>query len=126
MPRPRYRRRVRHNPEIKFFKPANIPVRELETINLAVEELEAVRLADLENMYQEDAAESMGISRQTFGRIIKNARTKIAEALVKGKALSIEGGDFVHPAAEAGEPDISRQPGRHGRHGGIGGRHGRR
>jgi len=61
---------------------------------LTVDELEALRLADKEGMYQEHAAERMNISRPTFGRIVETARRKVAEALVEGKALRIEGGNF--------------------------------
>jgi len=64
----------------------------LEEINLALDELEAVRLADLEGLYQEDAAKKMNISRQTFGNIINSAHKKIADALLNAKALKIEGG----------------------------------
>jgi hypothetical protein len=60
-----------------------------------VDELEALRLADKEGLYQEQAAEGMHISRPTFGRIVESARRKVAEALVEGKALRIEGGNFV-------------------------------
>jgi len=60
-----------------------------------VDEFEAIRLADLKGMYQENAAEKMKVSRQTFGRIIESARKKIADALVTGKALRIEGGEFT-------------------------------
>ena len=59
---------------------------------LAFDELEALRLADLDGLYQEEAAASMQISRQTFGNIIKSARKKVADALVNGKAIRIEGG----------------------------------
>ena len=61
---------------------------------MTVDEFEAIRLADLEGLYQNQAAERMNVSRQTFGRIIESGHKKIAEALVKGKALKIEGGDF--------------------------------
>jgi predicted DNA-binding protein (UPF0251 family) len=64
----------------------------LEEVVLSFDEFEAIRLADLEALYQDKAAEKMGISRQTFGRIIESARQKVAEALVRGKALKIEGG----------------------------------
>jgi len=57
-----------------------------------MDELEAVRLADLEKLYQEEAARKMSVSRQTFGNIIQSAHKKIADALLKGKALKIEGG----------------------------------
>jgi predicted DNA-binding protein (UPF0251 family) len=64
----------------------------LEEINLTLDELESVRLADLEGLYQEDAAKKMNISRQTFGNIVDSAHKKIADALLNGKALKIEGG----------------------------------
>jgi len=70
---------------------------ELEEVTLGVDEFEALRLADLEGMYQEQAAREMGVSRQTFGRIVANARHKVAEALVGGKALRIDGGEFRLP-----------------------------
>jgi predicted DNA-binding protein (UPF0251 family) len=66
----------------------------LEDVILTVDEFEAIRLADLESLYQEKAAEKMNVSRQTFGRIIESAHKKVAEALVQGKALKIEGGEF--------------------------------
>jgi predicted DNA-binding protein (UPF0251 family) len=66
----------------------------LEEITLTIDEFEAIRLADLENLYQQQAADKMKISRPTFGRIIESAHKKVAEALVRGKALKIEGGDF--------------------------------
>ena len=56
-----------------------------------MDELEAIRLADLGGLYQEQAAEKMNISRQTFGRIIESAHKKVADALINGKALEIEG-----------------------------------
>ena len=64
----------------------------LEEVNLTLDELEAVRLADLAELYQEDAAKKMNVSRQTFGNIINSAHKKIADALLNAKALKIEGG----------------------------------
>jgi predicted DNA-binding protein (UPF0251 family) len=81
-------------PESNYFKPRGIPLTMLEEIILTVDEFEAIRLADLEGLYQEQSAEKMNISRQTFGRIIESAHKKVAEALVRGKALKIEGGEF--------------------------------
>lgn len=92
MPRPCRRRRIRCNPDTNYFKPRGIPLNMLEEVNLALDELEAVRLADLEGLYQEDAAKKMNISRQTFGNIINSAHKKIADALLNAKALKIEGG----------------------------------
>jgi predicted DNA-binding protein (UPF0251 family) len=95
MARPINCRRVGSIPRVDYFKPRGIPLSVLEEIILTVDELEAVRLADLEGLYQEQAAERMNVSRPTFGRIIESAHKKVAEALVKGKALKIEGGEFA-------------------------------
>jgi len=94
MARPRNCRRVGSLPESNYFKPRGIPLSMLEEVVLHVDEFEAIRLADLESLYQEQAAEKMNVSRQTFGRIIDSAHKKVAVALVTGKALKIEGGEF--------------------------------
>jgi predicted DNA-binding protein (UPF0251 family) len=93
MARPIHCRRVTSLPGSTYFKPRGIPLSMLEDVVLTVDEFEAIRLADLEGLYQEQAAERMGVSRQTFGRIIESAHRKVAEVLVRGKALKIEGGD---------------------------------
>jgi len=92
MARPCRCRRIRCNPDTNYFKPRGIPLDMLEEVNLALDELEAIRLADLEGLYQEDAAKKMNISRQTFGNIINSAHKKIADILLNSKALKIEGG----------------------------------
>lgn len=79
-------------PQYGLFKPAGVPCSSLEEIILTVDEMEAFRLADMEGMYQEQAARQMNISRQTFGRVIESARRKVAQALCRGQALRIEGG----------------------------------
>lgn len=121
MPRPRQCRRIGCLPQANFYKPSGIPLAILQQVNLTFDELEAIRLADFEGLYQEQAAQKMNISRQTFGRIIESAHKKIADALVNGKALSIEGGPFeLTPPADFGPPHRFR-----GGHGGRGrGRHG--
>ena len=63
---------------------------DLEEVSIRLDELEAIRLADYEGLYHEDAAQKMKISRATFGRILDEARRKVAEAIIKGKALRIE------------------------------------
>ncbi len=68
---------------------------ELEEVRLTVDEIEAVRLKDLEGLEQEETASKMGISQPTLHRILLSAHTKTADALVNGKALRIEGGDYV-------------------------------
>jgi len=92
MSRPCRCRRIRCKPDTNYFKPRGIPLNSLVEVNLALDELEAIRLADLEELYQEDAAKKMNISRQTFGNIINSAHKKIADALLNAKALKIEGG----------------------------------
>jgi predicted DNA-binding protein (UPF0251 family) len=92
MPRPQRCRRIGALPANSVFKPAGIPARILQEVTLTVDEFEALRLADYEGLYQEQAAGRMGVSRQTFGRIVEAARKKVAQALVKGMVLRIEGG----------------------------------
>jgi predicted DNA-binding protein (UPF0251 family) len=69
-----------------------VPVRKLSRVWLRPDQLESVRLADLEGLYHEEAARRMGVSRQTFGRIVESARRGIADAIINRKCLSIEGG----------------------------------
>jgi predicted DNA-binding protein (UPF0251 family) len=99
MPRPLCPRRIDALPPRDYFKPRGVPVTQLEEIRLSVDELEALRLADLEGLYQEDAAARMNVSRATFGRIVESARRKVAEVLVGGHALRIEGGVVETPAS---------------------------
>jgi predicted DNA-binding protein (UPF0251 family) len=61
---------------------------------LSLEELEAIRLSDFEHLYQEKAADMMGVSRHTYGRILASARSIVAEALVTGKSMNIQGGTY--------------------------------
>jgi predicted DNA-binding protein (UPF0251 family) len=119
MPRPRNCRRIGCMPQANYYKPRGIPLSALQHINLTYDELEAIRLADLEELYQEKAAEKMNISRQTFGRIIESAHKKIADALVNGKAMSIEGGiiEMDNAAASDGPHQFRRGRGRGGRFG---------
>jgi predicted DNA-binding protein (UPF0251 family) len=84
-------------PQVKYFKPAGIPLKQLEEECLSLEEIEAVRLKDLEGLEQEQGAERMNVSRPTFQRILASARQKIAAALIQGKAIKIEGGSFERP-----------------------------
>lgn len=94
MPRPIKMRRVDFLPEVSYFKPAGIPMRILDEVTLSVEEAEAIRLKDLEGLDQESCAKKMSISRQTFQRVLGSARRNIADALLNGKAIRIEGGNF--------------------------------
>ena len=109
MPRPPCPRRVAAPPRCSYFKPAGVPMTRLEEVALSVDELEALRLADLEGLYQDDAAARMGVSRPTFARVVEAARRKVAEALVRGRALRIGGG----PVAFVGEREFRCEACRH-------------
>jgi len=84
------------------FNPVG-PVTPLGEVTLTVDEFEAVRLKDLEGLAQEDGAKRMGISQPTFHRTLVSARRKIADALINGKVIRIEGGNYTV---------IARGPGR--------------
>jgi len=94
MARPRKDRLVTYNPNVSYFKPRGIPMVKLEETHLAIDELEALRLADLIGLSHEEAGQKMGVSRATFGRIVQQARYQVANALINGKAIKIEGGNY--------------------------------
>lgn len=96
MPRPKCRRRIGWFPECWCFQPVSRGSSK-EAINLELDELEALRLADFLGLYQEQAAEKMGVSRATFGRILESAHHKVAGALVEGKVLMVntKGGNIM-------------------------------
>ena len=81
---------MRFNPRVYYFKPQRIPLRQLEEIILFPDELEALKLYEIDGIEQKQAAEKMKISQPTFARILASAQKKLAEAIVKGKALKIE------------------------------------
>jgi predicted DNA-binding protein (UPF0251 family) len=135
--RPPIERTVSAMPRITLFKPAGVLAHELEHMRLGVDELEAIRLVDLEGMSHEQAAQAMGVSRQTVGRVLEQARSRVAEALVGGKAILIDGGQYrveprrlrcsscraawtaagevpsaVCPECGSGEIDVCRRPGK--------------
>ncbi|HBF36953.1 MAG TPA: hypothetical protein DDW50_06490 [Firmicutes bacterium] len=95
MARPTKWRKVGFIPGIRYFIPTGIPKCELEENILKIEELEAIRLKDLEGLEQEECAEKMEVSRPTFQRILNTAREKVSDALINGKAIRIEGGNFT-------------------------------
>ena len=95
MPRPRKLRFVQGGPMANVFKPRGIPARKLEEVVLPIEGLEALRLSDLEKLDQETAAGRMNVSRQTFGRVLAEAREVMAEGIVMGKMIRIHGGVYI-------------------------------
>ena len=89
MPRPKKSRRCRCKPGADYFAPKGVAPKATRETVLQRDEFEALKLADYDDLAHKEAAIKMGISRQTFGRIIKSARNKTAAALVKGNALKI-------------------------------------
>ena len=94
MVRPKKNRLVGFNPKINYFKPRGIRVIDLDEVCLTVDEREAMRLADLLGLSHEEAGARMGVSRATFGRIIQRARHTVADAIINGKAVRVEGGNY--------------------------------
>ena len=94
MPRPRICRRVGFQPKATYFKPIGIRMIDLAEVVLGIDELEAVRLKDLLGLEQKEASMKMDISQPTFHRLVMSARKKIADAIVNGNALKIEGGNY--------------------------------
>ena len=84
------------------FRPSGAYIGKADGVILTFDEAEAIRLADLEGLYQQAAAQRMGVSRQTFGRIVESARRKTADALLNGKKLLIEGGTVAVKKKESG------------------------
>ena len=94
MPRPKNDRFVYEPPIFTEFKPRGVAGSSLDKIPLSIDEFEAIRLADYMGLSHEEAAEEMEISRSTFTRLIEIARKKVAEFIVQGKLLIIEGGNI--------------------------------
>ena len=89
MPRPKIPRRLRFRPDVLYFKPQGVPLRNLEEVVLSADELEAIKLHDVDMLEQLEAAKEMQISQPTFARTLDNAYKKIAQGLVEGKAIKI-------------------------------------
>jgi len=87
-------RRVDLVPRVTYFKPAGIPLVHLQEVRLFIEEAEAIRLKDAEGLEQDECARKMKVSRPTFSRVLGAARSKLADALLNGKAIRIEGGNY--------------------------------
>lgn len=94
MPRPRKWRKVCCLPESNRFGPLDSPANEENFVNMTVDEYETIRLIDLEGFTQEECAGQMNIARTTVQGIYNEARKKVAQSLVNGKVLFIEGGEY--------------------------------
>ena len=129
-------RNVACRPVASLFKPAGVPASGLQRVVLPLDCFEAIRLSDLEGLNQDEVAGQLGVSRPTISRILEKGRRILAEALVEGKAIVIEGGPVqpvmpknwpwrfgrCWPPGAAGGPPFGPAPrgprGRHGRRGG--------
>lgn len=94
MPRPTKPRWVEFSPHVTYFKPAGVPMSQLQEIRLGVDEAEALRLKDLVGLEQENCAKRMNLAQSTFQRLLTSARRKVSAALIQGKAISISGGNY--------------------------------
>jgi len=89
MSRPRIPRCIKFKPDVSYFKPQGIPLRELEEIVLFPDELEALKLHEVDGLEQIEASEKMKISQPTFARLLGSANKKVAEAIIRGKAIKL-------------------------------------
>ncbi len=90
MARPCKNRRICAYPKVLGFTPFGDYA---ETVNLSIDEYEAFRLIDKMDYNQQECAKHMGVARSTVAAIYESARSKIADAVVYGKAINISGGD---------------------------------
>ena len=95
MPRQKKTRYCRGVEGYNLYKPAGIPMSQLEICELGLDELEAMRLCDVEGRQQEEAAEAMGVSRGTIQRLLETGRSKTISALVHGQAISFSDAEHV-------------------------------
>ncbi len=89
MPRPRLNRNIKYKPNVIYFKPRGVSMKELEEVSLSTEEMESYRLRYIDGLDQNNAANKMKTSQSTYQRILTSASKKIADALVNGKAIGI-------------------------------------
>ncbi|WP_135612840.1 DUF134 domain-containing protein [Methanococcoides sp. AM1] len=104
MGRPRKRRMVNFDHNVRHFKPSGTCLKDLEEVNITIDELETLRLSYLEKMKQENAAQTMEIHQSTFQRTLQRTLQKIADALVNGKSIRVEGGDYTMPGKDGTGP----------------------
>ncbi len=105
MVRPRKIKKILFQPEITYFKPQGVPLRDLEEVELTLDELESLRLANCEELSQKESAEIMEIHQSTFQRTLTRAMKKLTDALINGKAIKIQGGDFKMPNGDRTGPE---------------------
>lgn len=94
MVRPKKLKRIFFEPGVRYFKPRAVSLNDLQEVILTLDELEALRLSNLEELSQGDAAKKMDVHQSTFQRTLARAEKKVTDALVNGKAIKLEGGDY--------------------------------
>ncbi len=94
MSRPEKHRIVHEPPLFTEFKPTGVARKFLQESTLSLDEFEAFRLADYMGLSHAEAANEMEISRPTFTRLVERARRKIADVILHGKVLTIDGGNI--------------------------------
>ncbi|WP_048063561.1 DUF134 domain-containing protein [Methanococcoides burtonii] len=104
MGRPRKRKMVNFDYNTRHFKPSGTCLKDMEEVNITIDELETLRLSTLEKMKQENAAQTMQIHQSTFQRTLQRTLQKIADALVNGKSIRVEGGDYTMPGKDGTGP----------------------
>lgn len=104
MVRPRKVKIVDYKPNVTYFKPQAVPLKYLEEIKLTLDELETLRLSNIEKLSQSDAANKMNVHQSTFQRTLTRAREKITDALINGKAIKINGGEYKMPGRDGTGP----------------------
>jgi len=121
MSRPRRARRISFQPDVTYFKPMGVPMVHLKEITLSFDELEAIRLIDSEELDQTQSAKKMKISQSTLSRLLKEGRKKLADAIIQGNAIKIQGGNFkmVQPTGRGRGFGNGIGGGRGGRMGGF-------
>jgi len=89
MPRPRMKRKIRLRPNVLFYKPQGVPLKNLNNVEISLEEWEALRLKNIKDLNQTEAAIKMHTSQSTYQRILNLAQKKIASAIINGWAIKI-------------------------------------
>jgi len=105
MVRPKKCRRINFMPEVTYFKPQGVKLRNLDTVELNYDEVECLRLSEIEKLSQADSAQKMQIHQSTFQRTLTRAREKIAIALIEGQAIKINGGKYKMPKGDKTGPE---------------------
>ena len=88
--KPRAKRCLCFKPNVSYFKPRGVPLRQLKEVNLRADEMEAIKLHDHDGLTHKKAATAMNVSQPTFSRILDRAYKKVAQALVEGQAIKID------------------------------------